>query len=136
MIINDYPPNIDLIRISDLNPPDDAIYPYGKDIYSPVKKEKDISPDILYHEQIHQEQQGDNPDIWWTQYLTDREFRLEMEIHAYGSQYQFAKTHVKDRKLLRWALENMASALSSEAYGKLLTYGEAESKIRNYGKRN
>ena len=132
-ILNQNPPNIDLILAAGLKPSKDTVFCYGDTIYNPSGKK--LSPDIEHHESIHARQQKDiGIDEWWRRYLSDKDFRLSQEIEAYGEQYKFAQKYVKDTKLLRWALENMAYALSGEEYGNLISYGEAESKIRNYGK--
>ena len=131
-IIVSNPPNIDLINLSDLQPNEFTVFAYGSIIYNP--NNIDILPDIEYHESIHAKQQGDNPDLWYHKYITDKEFRLKMEVEAYGEQYKFNKEHIKDTKLLKWRLEKMASALSGECYNLHLSYGEAESKIRNFAK--
>lgn len=129
--IQAYPPNIDVIRTV-LHPETGAIFCYGDTLYNPDNRK--LSLDVEAHEMVHSEQQGDNPDAWWAKYLSDREFRLDQELQAYGRQWLFAKEHVKDKKLLEWAKESMALALSGESYGSLIAYGEAESKIRNYAK--
>ncbi len=132
-IVNTLPPNYEILSLY-LNPPDHAVYCYGDTIYNPSGKK--LTPDIEHHESIHSKQQGDDVDGWYTKYLQDKEFRLKQEISAYGEQYNFIKEHIQNSKLLKWGLEKMAEALSSEAYGNLLSYGEAESKIRNYTKFN
>lgn len=128
-VIHDYPPNIDLIRAA-LKPNKEAIYCYGETIYNPSKRT--ITPDVERHEQVHSERQGDRPDLWYAKYLTDSDFRLQEEIIAYGEQYLFAKEHIKDKKLLSWLREKLAQSLSGEEYGSLLSFGEAEAKIRLY----
>lgn len=131
---NLYPPNIDLIRLSDLKPNETILFCYGDTIYNPNNIK--ILPDVEYHEAVHIKQQGENKDLWWSRYLTEKQFRLEQEIEAYGEQYKFNKKFIKNNKLLKWRLEKMAQALSSETYGNLLNYFQAESKIRNYAKEN
>jgi len=129
-IIKDKPPNYELIKLT-LSPPEHAIYCYGNKIYNPSGKE--LTPDLEYHESIHSKQQGNNPDLWYNKYLTDKDFRLEQELEAYGEQYLFIKEHISNNKLRKWSLEKMAEALSN--YYKLnIPYQIAESKIRNYGK--
>ena len=130
-IIKSFPPNYDIINFS-LDPPKHAIYCYGDKIYNPSGRE--LTPDIEYHESIHSKQQGNNPDLWYNKYLTDKDFRLNQEIEAYGEQYLFIKEHIGDQKLRRWGLEKMALALSGD-YKLGISYGEVESKIRNYGKK-
>lgn len=142
-IIVDYPPNYDLIRTA-LNPRHHVVFCYGDAIYNPSGRP--LSPDIEHHEEIHSKQQGANPDAWYARYLQDPRFRLSQELEAYGAQYLFAKEHIqkaaeeaaKERKaltigknrLLRYALETMAFALSSQDYGNLISYGEAERRIK------
>lgn len=146
-IREELPPNYELIRMV-LSPKPGAIFSYGGIIYNPHKR--DIAPDLHIHEAVHARQQGDNPDAWWARYLQDPEFRLEQELEAYGEQYAFAKEHIEAQaqkaaeegkvlaagktQLLRYALESMAFALSGEEYGNLISYSEAASKIRNWGR--
>lgn len=128
-IVNSYPPNIDLIRVV-LADPADATYVFDGSIYNPSGK--DISPDILHHESIHLKQQGGDSAGWWQRYLEDEDFRQEQELAAYGEQYRYAKDNGVVGKLLGWALDNMSLALSS-GYRLSLTFGQAKSRIRNYG---
>jgi len=131
-IVNTLPPNYEIIIASDLSPSKETTFCFGDTIYNPSGKE--ISADIEHHEYIHSQQQSDNPDAWWYAYLTDKNFRLSQELEAYGKQYQFAKEHGIKGRLLDWALDNMAKALSGKEYGSMIGYGEARSKIRNYSK--
>ena len=146
-IKEEFPPNFSEIQ-KYLPATENATFCYGEIIYNPSKK--NLNPDVIHHEEVHskQQEQFTSPEIWWFKYLNDLEFRKEQEIEAYGSQYLFSKKHIEEAeerankegktlragmtKLLKWALESMAMALSSKEYGNLLTYGEAESKIRNY----
>lgn len=130
-IREEYPPNFaELERAFDLSEKT-SVFCWGNVIYNPFKRE--ITPDIEIHESVHKKQQGMYPEVWYYQYIHDDDFRLKQEIEAYGEQYAFAKKYVRG-KLLKWVLENMATALSSSAYGNLLTYQQAHSKIRNYAK--
>lgn len=132
-ISTQFPPNYDLIRFAF---PDcekyRATFCYGDTIYNPFAV--NILPDVEHHESIHSKQQGDRPDIWWNKYITDPQFRLEQEIEAYGEQYAFAKTLVKRVKMIDWLKGRLAMSLSGGLYGNLISYGEAEAKIRNYEK--
>lgn len=129
--VDTFPPNYrDLVDT--LNAPKDAIFCYGDTIHNPSKKE--IPLDVRYHEYIHSKQQSDNIDVWWYNYINDKEFRFLQEVEAYGEQYKLAKENVKDKKLLDWALGNMAEALASN-YKLDISIGEAESKIRNHAKK-
>jgi len=132
-ILEQNPPNIDDIkRIFPHYKNHKPVFSYGNTIYNPFKIK--LTPDLERHEQVHSERQGEYPEVWWYRYLTDKEFRLEEELVAYGEQLKFAKNNGVRGKLYDWAKENMAQALSGELYGNLISYGEAESKIRNYVK--
>lgn len=131
-IVEEYPPNYNEIfqvfpNLEEHRP----IFAYGDTIYNPFKVK--VTPDLEVHESTHTKQQGNSPEIWWTKYLFDKHFRLEQEIEAYGEQLRFIQGKVGG-KLYDWVKQKMAEALSGELYGNLLTYGEAESKIRNYAK--
>lgn len=128
-IVNAYPPNYDAILLH-VSPDKTTTFCYGDTIYNPHNVP--ITPDLEVHEEVHQKQQGKNPEIWWYRYLKDSDFRLSQELEAYGEQYAFVKRHVKEPKLLDWFKEQAAFALSGSVYGNLLSYGQAESKLRSY----
>lgn len=107
------------------------IFCYGDTIYNPFNIE--ITPDLDIHEQVHSQQQGNDVEGWWNRYIQDEKFRLEQEVAAYGHQYKFLKERIPKRFYI-YGLETMAMALSGEMYGNLVTYGQAESRIRNYAK--
>lgn len=128
-----FPPNFESITnvfgdVSKHKP----VFCYGDTIYNPY--DGNLTPDIIHHEKVHSKQQGISPDAWYYKYLRDPEFRLEQEIEAYGEQLKYAKDKGVSGKLYDWAKGNMAMSLSSELYGSLITWGKAESKIRNYKK--
>lgn len=129
-----YPPNYETICLF-LSPPEHSLFCYGDTIYNPSKRE--ILPDAIHHESVHSKQQGDNPDVWYNKYLTDGSFRLLQEVEAYGEQFIFAKDAIhkagETNKMADWVLSTMAQALSTD-YKLDISYGEAESKIRNYAK--
>ena len=106
-----------------------AVYCYGDTIYNP--NGRDITPDVEIHEQVHSVQQGNSPELWYYKYLTSADFRLSQEIEAYGEQYKFASPHLT-AKLKMWLKDNLAKALSSETYGSIISYREAERAIRKY----
>lgn len=108
------------------------IFCYGDTIYNPFKK--NIPADLVFHEAVHSKQQGNTPEIWWMRYIQDEQFRLEQEFEAYGEQYAFIARHIGNNRIKKQYLESMSTALSGEVYGRLLSYGEAESKIKRYAK--
>ncbi len=131
-IVNEFPPNFTNIEFVFPNLREHKpIFAYGDTIYNPYEIE--VGKDLEIHEEVHSKQQGDDPETWWNKYLTDTEFRLSQEIEAYGTQYAFAKKYV-NRKLSDWLKDKLAKALSGKLYGELLSFQEAESKIRNYAK--
>lgn len=110
------------------------IFCYGNIIYNPFKRE--ITADIEHHESIHSRQQSQftDPDMWYARYLTDSQFRLEQELEAYGEQYVFGITRVKNNKLRDAFLDDLCFSLSGESYGNLISFGEARSKLRQFAK--
>lgn len=125
------PPNYRQI-IDILGDVGNAVFCYGDTIYNPFNR--DITPDIEIHEEVHSRQQGNNPEIWYINYLTDRDFRLKQEVEAYGTQYAFAKKHVKNKEVLRWAFESMSDALSGKELGRLVTKKRARKLIEIFAK--
>lgn len=124
------PPNFaDITAVLPVTEASSMIFTYGDTIYN-VKEP--LSFHTLAHEEVHKEQQGDNPAGWWTKYLSDPGFRQEQEIAAYAKQYRAVdafKTEVRDN-----LLDQCASFLSDPVYGLDLSFGEARSKIRNKSK--
>lgn len=131
----EFPPNWNAIQIAFPGIAEHRpIFTYGDTIHNPF--DRSVPSDIIFHESVHTVQQGDFPDVWWERYLSDAAFRLDQEIEAYGAQYAFVLRHIKNGRLNKMALASMAQALSGESYGKLLSFGEAESKIRRYAREN
>lgn len=132
--IKDYPPNWNVISLAfPLAPQFKAVFPYGDKMYNPFNEI--IYPDIELHETIHSKQQGNDPEGWWFRYIQDTDFRREQEIQAYGAQYRFLLDNIPNTRATDTLLDELAGSLSSELYGKLLSFGEARSKIRNYAKK-
>lgn len=132
-IIEDYPPNIDTIR-QYLNSTPEAIYAYGDKIYNPAKIP--VYEDVVEHEKVHIKQQSEyaTPDLWYTKYLLDKDFRLGQELEAYSTQYFYLKDKLLiPNRNLKEALHEMAHALSHD-YGLNISYNEAESRIKKYDK--
>lgn len=128
-IKEEYPPNyLEIQSVLGNVAQHKPIFCYGNTIYNPFKRT--ITPDIEIHEEVHSKQQGEYPDVWYYQYLHNREFRTKQEIEAYGTQYAFAKKLGVRGEMLEWLLTNMAEALSGSIYDTGLSLGEAEAKIR------
>ena len=134
-IVEEFPPNYEAIllvfpQIKTVE--HKPIFAYGNYIYNPFKR--NIPADIIFHESIHRRQQAGNPDAWWHQYLTDEDFRLRQEVEAYGEQFAFVRKHITNNRVRKDMLFSMATALSGEIYGSLLTFNQAETIITKYAK--
>ncbi len=128
-IVNSVPPNYSNIqRIID--PPKDAVFPYGNILYNPSGEE--IPPDIQYHENTHchRQKKYPSPELWWQKWLLDKEFRLEEELIAFSAQLKFIKQFYPN-KAVKEALEEMAENLSTN-YKLDLNKHEAATLIRKY----
>lgn len=137
IIKEEYPPNyLDIVKVFGDVSERKPVFCYGDIIYNPFKSE--VTPDLEIHEDTHRIQQGTAPDIWWEKYLTDTTFRLNQEIEAYAKQYQFACKLVDEIKgpatMKKAILESIAKSLSSDMYGNIISYSQAETAIRKYGR--
>lgn len=119
-----YPPN--WLEIQTLNPPSDAVFCFGSDIYNP--SDGNIPEDVIFHESVHSERQGINPRIWWDKYIHDPNSRLEEEVFAYGGQFAFIKRHYPTHSH-KGALFDLSNNLCS-IYGLQLSYAQASNLIR------
>src|SRR5258708_265992 len=113
------PPFLWLIRLFIGTPPKDAVYTYGRTIYSPSSTR--LSADLIEHERTHRIQQGAAPWLWWARYLLDRRFRLRQETAAYRAQVRWHRAY-GHAVLPR---HQMAQLLSGPLYGRLCSYDEA-----------
>lgn len=127
VIDNSYPPNIDDIK-KVLNIGKNVIFTFGNTIYNPSGGDIDLP--LMAHEQTHSIQQENiGPEEWWKKYLSDNNFRLEQELQAYKIQYKYYCNVIKDRNARYKFLNRIASDLSSEVYGNLISKSDALSKI-------
>lgn len=125
------PPIWDKILEHGLNPDTSkVIFTYGDTIYNPGAQ--DIPEYLLYHEEVHTKQQGDNPDAWWERYLTDITFRIEQEAEAYGRQFKFICSQVKDKNHRIHILVTLARTLSGPTYGNVISHIDAMNLIRKH----
>lgn len=101
------------------------LFTYGDTCYC-----KQITDDLIIHEQTHTKQQT-NPKEWWERYFKDPEFRLSQELEAYKNQWKYIDIKVKDRNLKYKMLNSIASALSGNLYNNIISYDEVIKKIKN-----
>ena len=106
----------------------EPVFVYGDVIYNPFNR--DLTPDVVFHEEVHSRQQGKNPEFWYSRYFREPHFRLEQEVEAYRAQYAFVNKRVKDRELKAFFLHQLSTALASPLYGNLVTREEAWKLIR------
>ena len=132
-IINQPPPNFSEVKqyfdVEKYKP----VFCYGNKIYNPYKH--DIPVDIQIHEKVHSKQQAEysSPDIWWTKYLLDQDFRKTQELEAYHTQYLWLKERIPEKGYSE-ALDEMATNLSS-LYNLGLNFYQAKTAIRKYNER-
>lgn len=132
-IINQPPPNFSEIKqyfdVEKYKP----VFCYGNKIYNPYKH--DIPVDIQIHEEVHSKQQAEysSPEIWWTKYILDQDFRKSQELEAYHTQYQWLKERIPERGYSE-ALDEMANNLSL-VYNLDINVYQAKTLIRKYNER-
>lgn len=118
-----------LFKLDELNL--GTVFTYGDTLYNPSKVP--IDRDLLVHEETHGHQHQHDATVaklWWERYIKDPQFRLEQEAEAYGKQYAYLCTVIKDRNKRYRALRSLASALSGPMYGSIVKHSEAEALIR------
>lgn len=134
-IVKAYPPNIDQIRARfKIN--NRVVFSYGDILYNPGGGHVDDS--LMEHEKTHSEQQGDDVEGWWQEYIENKDFRFGQEVLAYQKQYQWFKENRCQKpngkirhERLRKLLVRIAKDLSGEIYGFGITYEEAKKVIKN-----
>lgn len=91
---------------------EDTVIAYGNCIYT----NKDLHKDVLVHELVHLEQQKKYGLSTFTKkYLTDKNFRLQVEKEAYIAQLN----SIKENGLRKAVLEDCVEALTSGLYGTI-----------------
>ncbi len=127
-IVIDYPPNIELIRAT-FKLHDGIVFCYGDTLFNPDNGPVDDA--LMAHEETHMRQQEEmGVERWWNYYLSSALFRVSQEVEAYQNQYKVFKKLLKDKNDLNRALHRIASDLSSEMYGKVMTLVEARKAIQ------
>lgn len=110
------------------------VFTYGDTVFSPSGA--DLPDHLKAHEQVHINQQTTiegGAEAWWDKFIADPAFRLEQELEAYATQYAYARKNFSPKHATE-LLNNLAMDLSSAAYGNVVSYGIAVSKIRNKAK--
>lgn len=99
------------------------IVTYGGEIYCHTGQ---IAPDFMAHELVHVEQQkGKDPDEFLERFISDKNFRLEMELPAFRVQVAFLRaTIVHDPDELFVRIHSLAKKMATN-YGEMVTLEEA-----------
>jgi hypothetical protein len=121
-ILNDYPPNFKAIDAAFRTFGKPVIYAFGGFIYNPTHMT--IPPELMAHETVHGQRQGDNPLGWWEQYLGDMNFRIVEELLAHRAEYTYLAER-GNRHQRRSALLRTARRLAGPLYGEMMTKKQA-----------
>lgn len=124
-----WPPNIAAIRRTFPHLSGREIFAWAGTIYNPGGGT--LPPEIIAHEEVHFEQQGDDPQGWWKCYLSDVEFRLSQEVDAHRAEWQAYRRRVKNRDKRARFLARLSGRLSGPLYGNLINRKEAKRLIRS-----
>lgn len=124
-IVYDYPPNYDVLKkVFNLEGHENVVFTYGDELYVPSGAKTKLDKPLLAHEEVHSRQQREiGIQWWWDRFLSEPTFRLSQELEAYREQYK-AMSGMTAQK--RWGyLTHIATDLSSEIYGNVITFEEA-----------
>ena len=125
----DYPPLYEEIAAAFDIANRNVLFAWGETIYNP--KDFDIAPELLAHEQVHAQRQGDDIEGWWRRYIDEPEFRFAEEVPAHIVEYQTLIANAgNNRKARRRYLAYVAKRLASPLYGGLITASEAKKQIQ------
>ena len=130
IIVTAYPPNIEkIVKVfPNVKEHRGVVFTLGQVIYNPDNEHLDEP--LQFHEATHSIQQDKlGAEKWWDKYLEDKDFRLSQEVEAYQNQYKKYRKTQKDRNKIAKYLHRLASDLSGEVYGKIVTYSEAKKLI-------
>lgn len=126
IIIKGFPPNIDEIR-SRFKLKGTEIFCWGNKIYVPSGS--NLPPELIAHENVHRQQQGDDIEGWWDKYLNDAEFRFDQELAAHRVEYKTYCYSGVTRGQRRMYLRVVSHRLASAMYGNVCAIKEAKQKI-------
>jgi hypothetical protein len=95
----------------------DTVFTYGDTIHSNTT---DLPANLIIHEMVHMKQQREfegGVEAWWEKYLVDEDFRLQEELLAYRTQYQYLiATMIKYPREIYKMLEFFGKSLASNTY--------------------
>lgn len=128
-VLNERPPNFDqIVAAFPLAGSHGVIFAYGSIIYNPTGIV--VTAGLRAHENVHREQQGDDPEGWWSRYIEDTDFRLAQEIPAHEIELVTMLAGVTDRDRRRWSVAVVAKKLSLPLYRYPMPLHKAETLMR------
>lgn len=128
-IRHEFPPNIDAIR-EKFPLKGGEIFAWDGIIYHPNGTR--LPPELIEHEKVHFAQQGGNPEVWWSRYLSDDDqWRYEQELEAHIVEYKTFCRYNKDRNRRVKYLMLIARRLASPMYGSVVSPAQAKKEIIN-----
>lgn len=128
-IVNSVPPMFDkILRVFPNAKRPGVVFCWGDVIYNPAGVY--LSPEIIEHEQVHSQQQKNEPLFWWERYLYNKQFRLDQEIPAHRAEYWAYKEYFNNRALRRAALHRIAERLAGPLYGGLISVADAKRLLK------
>lgn len=126
-VVHDVPPMFDEIDAAFDVAGKDVLFAWGDRIYYPAGKP--VPAELVAHEEVHSQRQGDDPAAWWRRYIADPAFRLAEEIPAHQAEFAaYCRGHT-DRNHRAVRLHLLAQRLASTLYGSMISYPEARSKV-------
>lgn len=105
-----------------------VLFAYGDTLYIPSGKTP--SESLMNHEEVHGKRQKEiGVEVWWDQYLSDPDFMYYEELLAHRAEYQTFVFGQYSRVERRYWLKQIAKRLSSQLYGKAVTFEQAKKDI-------
>lgn len=91
----------------------------------------DITPELIVHEKVHCDRQGDSIEAWWCRYLLNQDFRLEEELLAHKAEFkELCRINfphwVSKNSMRRTFLARTARRLASPLYGPMISLEAAK----------
>lgn len=125
-ILSEYPPNFD--KISAALPgahKEGVIFAYYPYVYKP-HGDPEIRPELVAHEQVHLNRQaeGDGPEQWWDEYISNAAFRFEEEKLAHIVEAKSLVNQASDcrratrRRIATWIGGRLAAPLYKSTSSK------------------
>jgi hypothetical protein len=124
-IVYGYPPNYgDIASAFNIESNEGVIFTYGDELYIPGGKKIVLDKPLLKHEEVHARQQNAmGIEDWWGRFLHEPDFRLSQELEAYREQYKHMAGLAPEKRA--GYLNHIATDLSGDIYGNMITYDQA-----------